>query len=218
MKQPSRKLQWAVFGTLGLIFLGLVVALALRHGRGGRLLARLKAPGRLPVLLTVPPFALTNQAGAVVTLEDLRDQAWVADIIFSRCAGPCPEMTRKMADLQRSLPQDTPLRFVTLTTDPVYDTPAVLEAYSRRFGAQPGRWHFLTGSKKQIADLAVRGLKLTALEKDPASRQNPEDLFIHSTLFVMVDRQGRVRRVIESDDPEMKTKVFQALDAVLRER
>jgi protein SCO1/2 len=218
LKAPSRKLQWAVFGLLGVIFLCLVVAVRFRHGIGGRFLARLKAPPRLPVLLTVPPFSLTNQAGDVVTLEDLRDQNWLADIIFTRCAGPCPEMTRKMADLQRSLPQDTPLRFVTLTTDPAYDTPAVLGVYSRKFEAQPGRWHFLTGSKKQIADLAVKGLKLTALDKEESARQAPEDLFVHSTLFVLVDRRSRVRGVFESDDPEMKTKVFTALDTLLRER
>src|SRR5947208_2333890 len=126
-------------------------------------------------------------------------------------------MTRRMAELQAALPTNRPVICVTLTTDPEHDTPAVLQAYSRRFGAQAGRWHFLTGTKQQIADLAVRGLKLTALDKEPEKQENANDLFIHSTLFVLLDKQGRARAVFESDDTDLKSNVLQAIDRLLRE-
>ena len=41
-------------------------------------------------------------------------------------------------------------------------------------------------------------MKLTAIEKTPAERENPEDLFIHSTIFVVVDKKGRLRGIFES--------------------
>lgn len=154
------------------------------------------APRR--VLGRVGDFTLTNQLGATVSLADLRGFVWVADIIFTRCAGPCPRMTQQMKALQDALPPESRARLITLTTDPEFDTPAVLRAYAERFGADPRRWWFLTGSKAQIVGLAVDSLKLTALEKKPEERESPADLFIHSTLFVVVDKHGRVRDVFET--------------------
>lgn len=154
------------------------------------------APRR--VLGRVGDFTLTNQLGATVSLADLRGFVWVADIIFTRCAGPCPRMTQQMKALQDALPPESRARLITLTTDPEFDTPAVLCAYAERFGADPRRWWFLTGSKAQIVGLAVDSLKLTALEKKPEERESPADLFIHSTLFVVVDKHGRVRDVFET--------------------
>jgi protein SCO1/2 len=176
-------------------------------------------PGKAPpVLFAVPDFALTNQFGQVVTRSNLLGHVWLADIVFTRCAGPCPEMTRRMAELQAAVSADQPVKFITLTTDPEHDTPAVLQSYARRFLAQPGRWHFLTGAKKQVAVLAVEGLKLTALEKEAEKRENLDDLFIHSTLFVLIDRHSRARATFESDDPVMKSKLLAAITTLLEER
>ena len=215
---PSRLAQWLVWGGLAVVMAGILAAFLLRRdqGRGG--LAGSGPPEVLPVLFSIPDFALTNQAGRVVTQSELRGRVWLADIIFTQCAGPCPEMTRRMAELQTALPAAMPVRFVTLTTDPVHDTPAVLAAYARRFGAQAGRWEFLTGTKRQIAELAVKGLKLTALDKEPAQRENADDLFIHSTQFVLVDGRGQARAVFESDDPGMESKVTTAVNRLLQKK
>ncbi len=165
--------------------------------------ARLRAPrddaiNPLPVISQVPAFTLTNELGRTVTRADLRGQVWVADIIFTRCAGPCPRMTQKLSDLQNAVPRELPVKLVTLTTDPEFDQPAILKAYGGRFGADFRRWMFLTGAKLEIAKVAADGLKLSALEKPPAQRTNADDLFIHSTMFVVVDKAGRVRGVYES--------------------
>lgn len=167
----------------------------------GLLLTQLQPRRRAvpPDIGQIAGFTLTNQAGHAVTLEDLRGKVWVADIIFSRCAGPCPRMTRQMASLQAALPADSPARLVTLTTDPDFDTPDVLNKYAARFNADTNRWWFLTGEKKEIAHLAVEGLKLSGfIETKPEERLTPEDLFIHSTLFVLVDKQARLRGVFET--------------------
>src|SRR6188474_3197710 len=74
----------------------------------------------------VADFTLTNQFNQPVTLADLRGKVWVADIIFTSCAGPCPRMTKQMKALQGALPPASRAKLVTLTTDPDTDTPAVL--------------------------------------------------------------------------------------------
>ena len=71
----------------------------------------------LPVIGQIADFALTNQNGRAVSLADLRGQPWVADIIFTRCPGPCLKMTKQMKALQDALPPGSPTKLVTLTTD-----------------------------------------------------------------------------------------------------
>jgi cytochrome oxidase Cu insertion factor (SCO1/SenC/PrrC family) len=153
---------------------------------------------RLPVYGQVADFTLTNQTGAAVSSAELRNRVWVADIIFTRCAGPCLRMSRQMRELQDALPPDSPARLVSLTTDPDFDTPAVLRKYAGRFGADTNRWMFLTGTRKQIASVATGSLKLSAVERKAAEQASPDDLFVHSTIFVIVDKHGHLRGVFET--------------------
>lgn len=196
VNRHSGRLYWAGLGLLGAL---LVLGLA---GTWMRLPAVAATP--LPVYGQVSDFALTNQEGRGITLADLKGHVWVADIIFTRCAGPCPVMTRQMRDIQQGLPAGSRARLVTLTTDPEFDTPPVLQQYAERFGADPKRWMFLTGTKKEIGRLAVDSLKLTTIEKKPEERQDPQDLFIHSTILVIVDQQGRLRKVCETTGDGVK--------------
>jgi protein SCO1/2 len=152
----------------------------------------------LPALGPVADFALTNQDGQATTLTALSNHVWVADIIFTRCAGPCPRITAQMHAVQTLLPPESNARLVTLTTDPDYDTPPVLKKYADRFGADFNRWTFLTGSKAQIAGLAADSLKLSAVPVKPEDRLNDADLFIHTTIFVLVDKRARLRGIFET--------------------
>jgi protein SCO1 len=216
MNSPARKLPLSI--VVGLLLLILTLALA-------ALLAELKARvlhPPLPVVGQVGNFTLTNQAGAAVSLADLRGRVWVADIIFTRCAGPCPRMTRQMKELQDALPAAGPARLVTLTTDPDFDTPPVLANYAGRFEADTNRWMFLTGAKKEINSLAVDSLKLAAVEKKPEERVSPEDLFVHSTIFVVVDKRAQLRGIFQTggdgvDWPAEKRKILGAVRQLERE-
>jgi len=152
----------------------------------------------LPVIGRVEDFTLTNQDGKISTLADFTNHVWVADIIFTRCAGPCPRMTGQMKSLQNLLPPDSNARLVTLTTDPDFDTPTVLKKYAERFGADFNRWTFLTGTKKEIAALASDSLKLSAVPVKPEDRKDDADLFIHTTIFVVVDKHAQLRGSFET--------------------
>lgn len=178
--------------------LGLTTALLLLGCLLGLLRIRAQMGKPLPVYGQVADFTLTNQMDQAVSLGDLRGHVWVADIIFTRCPGPCLKMTRQMKELQSALPTSSKAKLITLTTDPTFDSPAILKAYADRFQADPHRWSFLTGTKKQIADLAIDSLKLTAIEKKPEERQSAEDLFVHSTIFVLIDKRGQLRGIFQT--------------------
>ncbi|MEQ2006309.1 MAG: SCO family protein [Limisphaerales bacterium] len=196
-RAQSRSVEWAVWGGIAFVVLAIGAAFVRERVTGfGFKLPTL----RLPVIAQVADFTLTNQLDRPVRLADLRGQVWVADIIFSRCPGPCATMTKRMSELQSALPASSPVKLISLTTDPAHDTPRALASYAARFGADSNRWHFLTGPKADLVKLAVNSLKLTVLDTEEAKRTSPNDLFIHSTIFVVVDKQGRLRAVFESLD------------------
>jgi cytochrome oxidase Cu insertion factor (SCO1/SenC/PrrC family) len=141
----------------------------------------------------VPPFSLTNQDGKPFTNASVTGKVWVANYVFTRCAGPCPTMTAEMASLAHDINQPD-VRFVSFSVDPEYDTPAVLKDYASRFGADHSRWSFVTGEKSQIFRLAERGMKITAA---PAGENN---VIIHSEKFVLVDREGWIRGYYDLKD------------------
>lgn len=151
---------------------------------------RSEAAVPLPVLGQLPDFNLVNQQGQEVGLTTLEGQIWVADFIFTTCAGPCPIMSRKMAALQRKFMHQPQLHLVSFSVNPEYDTPAVLAQYADRYGAQDDRWTFLTGSIEEIHRLAAEGFKMGSIET-PVN---------HSTYFALVDGQGRLRGYYNSED------------------
>jgi len=189
MNESPRKI--GVFAWGGAVLILLTITLAV-------LLAQLRNRPALPVLGNIADFSLTNQLGKTVSLADLRGHVWVADIIFTRCPGPCLKMSREMKELDQSLSAKNSARLISLTTDPEYDTPPILKAYSERLGGISDRWLFLTGTKDQIRKLARDSLGLGAEEKKPEERDSSNDLFIHTTIFVVVDKQARLRGVFES--------------------
>lgn len=197
MKSPARTFPWTVIIGLILLFLTLALAFLLVN------IGRLKAAPPLPMLEKVGDFSLTNELGAPVSLADLKGHVWVADIIFTRCPGPCLKMTRQMKEIETALPPSSKTRLVSLTTDPDFDTPEILTKYAERFHADTNRWMFLTGTKKEIRNLAIDSLKLTAVEKTPEERQSENDLWVHSTIFVVVDKHGNLRAIVQTTGPEV---------------
>lgn len=165
--------------------------------RNGSAVPPTRDPDDLPIINQLDDFSMVDQTGRTVRRDDLLGRVWLADVIFTRCPGPCAKMTARMADLQASIPPEWPVQLVSLTTDPEHDTPEVLNRYATRFQADARRWSFLTAPKPALVDLAVGGLKLVVLDKEEA-RESPEDLFIHSTTLALVDKRGRLRGAFES--------------------
>ncbi len=217
MNEGTRKTVWLVWGGLLLLVTLLTVGLLLQ------IRSRANARAALPVLGQVADFTLTNQDGRVVSLADLRGHVWVADIIFTRCTGPCLKMTRQMKELEKALTAGSDAKLVTLTTDPDYDTPPILKTYSERFSADGNRWTFLTGTKPEIRKLGIDSLKLTAIEKKPEEREESNDLFIHSTIFVLVDRKAQWRGTFETtgegiDPKQVQAKILESVSQLEREK
>lgn len=148
------------------------------------------------ILGEVAPFTFVDQSGNSFGSADLKGRMWVANFLFTRCQGPCPLIAHRTSELHEEF-KSPDLNFVSFTVDPENDTPAVLTDYAKTYG-NGNRWHLLTGDKKEIYTLIRNSFHL-AVEKTEAETGSADD-FIHSTYFVLVDSQSRIRGYFNSTD------------------
>ncbi len=165
---------------------------------------------------TVPSFRLTDQDEQSVDRADLIGKVWVANFIFTSCAGICPMLNQKMEKLVEEFGADPHFKAVSFTVDPEKDTPRVLKTYSEKFNTKGDRWSFLTGSRPELKDLLQNGFKVVMGGMEGAST----GMITHSETFVLVDRQGRIRKYLDmsGEDPDQMVEARRSIYKYLGKR
>jgi protein SCO1/2 len=193
MSQPRKVVAWVWL----IFFLGLIIGSVVWMTVFVETMK--KKPAQPPIMGSISRFTLQDQDGRPMSPVQLRGKIWVADFIFTRCGGPCPLMSSKMAELQGAL-GDRRAELVSFSVDPEYDQPAILKKYAQHYGAKPGKWHFLTGRKEEITRLLREDFKIGFEQTDGP----PETAIVHGSHFVLVDGEGRIRGyygVLEDETP-----------------
>jgi protein SCO1 len=153
------------------------------------------------VLGTLPTFTLTDQRGQPFGTRELAGKVWVADFIFTSCQEACPLLSQKMAEVGRRARHLGPdFHLVSISVDPVRDTPARLAEYAARYGANPLAWSFLTGPADTIEAAVTGGFKV-GMGKEKVQPGDPGDSFwqiFHGENLVLVDRRLRIRGYFEA--------------------
>jgi protein SCO1/2 len=156
----------------------------------------------------VPAFELVAQDGQPFHSQALAGKIWVADFIYTTCPGPCPRMTSQMREVADAVPKVRDVRLVSFTVDPDRDTPRVLAEYAQTHGATSAQWYFLTGPKDTLQKLNRGAFKLG----------NLDGTLEHSTRFVLVDRQARIRAFYDTSESSAIPKLISDIYALARER
>ena len=134
----------------------------------------------------VPSFSLTNIDGSIITEKTLNDKISIISFIFTQCEGACPIMSDNMATLQERFSKSDDIQFLSITTDPDFDTLDVLNQYSSNY-SKNDNWFFLRGDILDVINLSEKGFFLSAALL-PAG---------HSTRFVLVDKELNIRKYYE---------------------
>jgi protein SCO1/2 len=179
---------------------------------------RNRVPVSLPVISQIGSFALTNQFGLRTEKASLDGFVWVADVVFTTCPGQCHQLSQMLRRMQQRVPAGSNVRFVSITADPERDVPALLQRYGKRYGFDTNNWLFLTGPKAEVYGLATSGLKFSVVENETAKAAKLEDQFIHSASFAIVDRNGRLRAMVQAEDPGAEETVLRHVAGLLKER
>ena len=160
----------------------------------------------LPSYGIIRSLALVDQDQRKVDTSVLRGKIVVADFFFTRCGGPCPLMTAKMAQLQKAFATEPNLQLISITSDPTNDSSETLRKYAADFSADTRQWSFLTGDVEEILRVATYEFKLT-------SGDVPD---MHSTRLVLLDSELQIRGYYDSAKDEDLARLHTDVRRLLR--
>jgi protein SCO1/2 len=144
--------------------------------------------GKLVKIGPAPKFELVNQDNVKITNETYKGKVYVLEFFFSTCPSICPKMNQSMLLIEKKFFGNPNFGIAAITIDPANDTPQVLKEHAELIGVTSSNWHFLTGDKDYIYELANKGFNLYAGENNKASGG-----FEHSGFFALIDKDGNIR-------------------------
>jgi protein SCO1/2 len=164
------------------------------------------------VFQTIPPFSFVDQNGNTVSDKDLEGKIFIASFFFASCQGPCPKITTQLARVQERYKAVRDLRILSFTVDPERDSVNALGEYGRKFMVNPRKWSLLTGDKKEIYDLAMKGFFANAGEGMSGTAD-----FIHTENVMLIDKEKKVRGMYSGTDPKEIDRLMDEVTVLLTE-
>jgi len=145
----------------------------------------------IPVLGQLPEFSLIDQDERPFKRESMEGKLSVSAFVFTHCHSSCPRITAHMKGLQARLSDIPSIQLVSVSVDPLNDTPEVIKAYMAKSELDERNWRFVTGEEAAIRHLVVDGFRV-ALDDGESSAAGTEEI-MHSNSFALVDQEARVR-------------------------
>jgi protein SCO1/2 len=193
----------------------------------------------LPVISDVKPFSFTDQNGKNISNREIDGKVYVAEYFFTTCRSICPRMNANMRRVYDVFKDEKDFMILSHTCMPEVDSVPVLKNYETKMltgllkqkpdgsyrmeedtaSQEPASinksWHFVTGDKTQLYNMARHSYIIDNNKTDTA--KNITDEFIHTQLFALVDKQQRVRGIYDGLKEEEVQKLLKDIKAMLKE-
>lgn len=139
----------------------------------------------------ISDFSFLNQDSILISEKAIEGKIHVANFIFTYCGSICPMMTENMKIVEEQFLDDKSVVFLSFSVTPWIDKPHILKAYTERKDIKNKNWHFLTGDKATIYDLARKSY---FAEEDIGFTKDSTE-FLHTEHFILVDQNKRIRGI-----------------------
>ena len=152
----------------------------------------------------VPDFKLVNQNLAPVTLAKYKGKILLINLFYTHDeAQGVVEANKAMKVFSNIYEKNKMVQCVSLTIDPMFDSPTVLASYAKKHAINANKWDLLTGDSTQIHNLIKNGLLLDALKINEAGKPK----FIYGNMFLLIDLKRRIRGFYEANNKEALSKL-----------
>lgn len=162
---------------------------------------------------SIPDFSFTNQNGKIITQKDYQDKIYIADFFFTTCPSICPKMTANMSDLQDKIIKYGDVKLLSHTVTPETDSIPVLKVYALKHHVKDEIWNLVTGSKKEIYELARKSYLVAKSNGDGGKYD-----MIHTENFVLIDKQKRIRGFYDGTNSDEMLKLLHDLEILHSEK
>lgn len=161
-------------------------------------------------------FSFLDQNGKTITQKDVKGKIFVAEYFFTTCQTICPIMNKQMQRVHEAYRENDKVNILSFTVNPEIDTVEQMKRYADEHKADAEKWHFLTGEKDKLYELARKSFFVLK----PAESQNLGDVgsdFIHTNNFVLVDQEMRIRGYYDGTNPKEVDRLIKDIDLLLNE-
>ncbi len=157
-------------------------------------------------------FSFLDQEGKNITEKNVEGKVYVADFFFTSCPTICPTVKAQMKRIHSKYKKKEDFLMLSYTIDPKRDTVDRLAWYAKKLNVEPGNWHFLTGSYKNLTKMAAE--YLLSAQEDP----NSPGGFEHSGYIALVDRNRHIRGFYDGTDPAKVDQLIKDIALLLKEK
>lgn len=156
-------------------------------------------------------FSLVNQDSNEVTNATFAGKAYIADNFFISCPTICPKLTKSMERIHDKFKNNPDLLLISHTIDTKYDSIPALKRYAEKLGVSSDKWHFVTGEKDAVYDIAPDYFHIAIVDEDAEGGYN------HNGRLVLVDENRRLRAFCNGTDEDEVTKFMEDIEVLLKE-
>jgi protein SCO1/2 len=157
----------------------------------------------------IRPFSFVDQDSQIVTNATFEGKAYVADFFFTSCPTICPKVKQQMMRIYDRYQDDDRLSMLSITIDVKRDTVGRLKEYAEGLGVSSDKWHFVTGDKDEIYEIAEDYLSIAREDPDAPGG------FDHSGWVILLDQNGRIRSFANGTVPEKMDELMEDIDWLL---
>lgn len=162
---------------------------------------------------SIPNFEFIDQKSKIVNQHTFHNKIYVADFMFLTCPTICPKMTSEMNKVYKHFKSNNHILFLSHTIDPIRDSIPMLLSHANQLNVNHTKWHFVTGKKEKIYDLAENSYFSAAYEDSSAAGG-----FVHSGGLLLIDKYKHIRGVYDGTNPHETSKLIADISALLNEQ
>nr|MBS0036816.1 SCO family protein [Saprospiraceae bacterium] len=160
---------------------------------------------------TIPDFSFVNQDSQWVTNETFGDAVYVTDFFFTSCPTICPKLTRSMLRMYEEFEGRDDVLFLSHTIDVRRDSVPRLRLYAENLGVTSDRWHFVTGDRDKIYDIAEDYMSIAVEDEDAPGG------FDHSGWLILIDKNRHIRSYCDGTKDEEVDRLMEDIKILLDE-
>ncbi|UFH32179.1 SCO family protein [Chryseobacterium sp. C-71] len=140
---------------------------------------------------TIAPFSFTDQDQKIITDKTVDHKIHVASFIFTSCGSICPVMIKNLSAVSEKYEKNEDVILLSFSVTPWIDTPKKLKDFKNENKISNKNWHFLTGKKGEIYQLARRSY----FAEEDLGFTSDSTKFLHTEHIILADQNKKIRGI-----------------------
>ena len=148
----------------------------------------------------VPVFDLSDHTGQITRWPDTftsDGRISIVTFVYTRCQSICSVLNAQYWQMQRELIEsglDKKIKLVTVTFDPQRDTQAAIATHAKSLGVEASVWRFVRPESDAQLQVVLKQFGIVTVPDGVGE-------FQHNAAWHIVDKQGRLARIVPVEEP-----------------